>query len=358
MNRIINNLFFLFSFCVLLTSCQDEEAIVTGGYNWTTASTEELGLNSKMIDAAFNEALAKGFINSIIIVRNGKIGAEKYFNGKDKNSYQTIRSVSKSFLSAMIGIAFEKGLIKLDNKVVEYFPEYKSDINDSRINNITIEHILRMRSGIKGDEEIYFTFTNSSNWIKTILGLPLEFEPGSKSLYSTAGTHLLAAVLAKVSGMSLLSFGKIYLFDPMNIKIRDWVKDPQGYYFGGNDMYFTTRDMATLGLLYMNKGKLNNNQIVPEDWAVKSIASQSAPSTGSWGKLTKYGYGYLWWSGVVAEKQVYFALGHGGQYVLCVPSLDMIIAVNSYPDSDWTQADEQERAVLDIIADYIIPAAN
>lgn len=348
---------FTFLFTILFNSCGDDE-IIESGFNWSVASAEEVGLNSNMLNQGFLYATSKGYINSILVVRNGKIGAEKYFNGKNKNSYQTIRSVSKSFLSSIAAIVINKGLLKLDQKMIDFFPEYKAQVKDTKINNITIEHLLRMRSGIKGDEEIYFTFTNSADWIKTILGLQLEFEPGTKSLYSTAGTHLLSAILTKVTGMSMLDYGRKTLFEPMGIVIKEWLKDPQGYYFGGNDMYFTIRDMAVLGLLYMNKGKLNNIQIVPEEWVAKSVQSLSGASTGTWGKLSKYGYGYLWWNGTLAEKQIYFGLGHGGQYVICIPSLDMIVAVQSYPDSDWDQADIQERGVLDIVADFIIPAAQ
>jgi len=114
-----------------------------------------------------------------------------------------------------------------------------------------------MRSGIKGDVEAYFTFTSSSNWIKKIIEMPLNFDPGSKAGYSTAGTHLVSGMLTKASGMSAMDFAKKHLFEPMGIEIKAWARDPQEICFGGNDMFFTTRNMAVLGLLYLNKSKLN-----------------------------------------------------------------------------------------------------
>jgi len=252
----------------------------------------------------------------------------------------------------------DKGILKLDQKLVDFFPEYVSNINDNRINDITLDQIIKMRSGFKGDEEIYFTFTASDNWARTILSSDLDFNPGTKMKYSTAGSHLMAIVLSKAVGMSLDNFAKINLFDPTGIKLKNWLKDPQGYCFGGNDMYFTVRDMAVLGYLYLNKGKMNDNQIVPKDWVSKSIVSYSGVSTNTWGKLSKYGYGYFWWIGEVSGQKIFTGLGHGGQFVLCVPELDMIIATQSFPNSDWEQADVQERGVLNIIADYFIPAVS
>jgi CubicO group peptidase (beta-lactamase class C family) len=342
-------------FSVLVLSCKKDE--VVSGFEWETASLRDMHISQNLVEQGFQQAASRWFINSIIIIRHGKIGAERYFNSKNANSYQTIRSVSKSFLSALVGIAISKGSIKLEQKAADFFPEYFSDIKDSRVKNITVEHLLKMKSGIKGDESFYFTFTGSNNWVKTIVESQLEFEPGTKRQYSTAGTHLLGAVLAKAVDANLMDYGKANLFDPMGINIKNWFKDPQGNYFGGNDMYFTTRDMAALGLLYMNKGMVKGHQIVPGDWTVNSVKNLSGATYSSWGKLTDYGYGYLWWNGTLAEKEIYFALGHGGQFVVCVPSLDLIIAANSYPDSDWSQADSQERAVLDIIAEYFIPAA-
>ena len=358
MKRYLLYLSFLFLVSFSLLSCVNEsDEKPYDGYNWEVSSPESLGLNSSMINSGFDKAAQLGYVYGIVIIRHSKIAAEKYFNGKNYNSNQTIRSVSKSFLSALVGIAVDRGLLKLDQKLIDFFPEYVSVIKDERIKDITLGQVIKMRAGFKTDEEIYFSFTGSDNWAKTILSYDLDFNPGSKMEYSTAGSHLMAVALTKAVGMSLEDFAKTNLFDPMGIKLKNWLKDPQGYCFGGNDMYFTIRDMAVLGYLYLNNGKMNDQQIVTEDWVKKSIVSYSGTSTNTWGKLSKYGYGYFWWTGEVSGQKIFTGLGHGGQYVLCVPELDMIIATQSFPDSDWEQADVQERGVLDIISDYIIPAA-
>lgn len=340
----------------VLSSCSDEPtATGTISYNWQISTPEELGLNNSMLNTAVSQASAEGFINSLIVIRDGKIAKEKYFNGRNNESFQTVRSVSKSFLSALVGIAINKGILQFDQKMIDSFPEYKLSVTDTRINSITLKQLITMRSGIKGDEEFYFTFTQSSNWAKTIIQSQLEFQPGTKALYSTAGTHLVSGMLTKATGISTKLFAERYLFNNMGIDINDWVRDPQRIYFGGNDMFFTTRNMAVIGLLYLNNGNLNGKQILSADW-VNSTLQYSGGSNIEWGRLTEGGYGYMWWLGKVSGEKVFFALGHGGQYVLCVPDYDLIIAVTSDPYVDWTTADYHERIVLQIIADFIIPS--
>ncbi|PKL83224.1 MAG: hypothetical protein CVV24_06115 [Ignavibacteriae bacterium HGW-Ignavibacteriae-3] len=358
MIKLFKDFLFVLLVTFFFSSCVNEsEPDNPIGFQWEKSSPAALGLSESKIYQAVTAARSEGFINSLLIIRNGKIASENHFNGGNANSSQTVRSVSKSFLSALVGIAVNKGILRLDQKMIGSFPEYSTSNIDPRIKDITLEHLLTMKSGIKGDESIYFTFTNSGNWIKTILELPLDFSPGSKSQYSTAGTHLVSGMLTKASGMSTLDFAEKYLLNPMNVDIKDWIRDPQGIYFGGNDMFFTTRNMAVLGLLYMNNGFLNNTQIVQSDWVNKSLV-YSGGSSSVWGSLSNGGYGYLWWLGTVANHKIFFALGHGGQYIVCVPDLNMIVAATSNPYLDFGISDEHERAVLQIISDYIIPSAD
>ncbi|NMB82996.1 MAG: serine hydrolase [Ignavibacteria bacterium] len=349
---------FLFLFLVL-TSCGSEpEEPVYKSYKWELSNLTAEGFNAELVNSGFNEAANTGYIYSIVIIRNGRIAAEKYFQGRSPSSFQTIRSVSKSFLSALYGIAVEKGIISLDKKLMDYFPEYKQNITDPRVNNVTIDHLIKMRAGFKGDQEFYFTFTNSSDWVKTILSSQLSFDPGSRMQYSTAGTHLLSALLTSACGKSTFDFAKENFFGPCGVDVRNWLKDPQGNYFGGNDIYLTTRDMAVLGLIYMNNGMLDGKRIVPQDWVAKSLVTYSGSSIIPWGNLNKVGYGYLWWLGEVNGYKIFSAIGFGGQFIFCVPSLNLIIAIQSFPNSDWTTADQQERNILNIIANYFLPAAQ
>ncbi len=352
----IKLLYLLFPLLLAVISCKSSSEPETSqdSFQWESLPGNNTGLNDTLLNDGYRSADLLNYVNGILIVRDGKICAEKYFNDYTKSSYQTIRSVSKSFLSALIGIAVNKGMLNLETKFVDLFPEY-NNVSDFRFKNITLRHLLTMQGGIRGDDEFYMTFYLSSNWINTIANRELLFSPGTSRFYSTAGTHLISAMLTKASGMSTREFAERYLLEPMGITVKDWARDPQGIYFGGNDMYFTLRDIALLGVLYLSNGSLGDRQIVPADWVNSSIVYNSS-SSSAWGSLSSIGYGFLWWSGNIAGHRAFFALGHGGQYVLCIPEHNIVIATIADPYGDWDTADMQERQINGIIADYIIPA--
>lgn len=345
---------------IVITSCSDEP---TGpqdvSYNWPISTPEEQGMNSEMLSQAINQGGNLGFVDCILVIRNGHIVAENYYNGYDKDTPHDVRSVSKSFLSAMTGIALQEGYLeRLDLKMLDFFPEYIYQSIDPRKFDITIRHLLMMRMGIDGDENIYNQVYNSSNWVKTTIELPLLYNPGSRFLYNTFQTHLLSAIITKASGMSTMEFARRFLLSEMKIECNEWQQDPQGYYFGGNSMDFTPRDMARLGYLYMHNGNMDGKQIVPAEWVEESLTNYTGFVGQSWGDLDNINYGYLWWLGEVKGHSVFLALGHGGQFVLNIPDLNMIVVVTAEWQLDWDTADQHERAILSIIANYIVMAVT
>ncbi len=350
--------FLLFIFLILFTlNCSSEpEIIPPTNFEWQVVTPESVDVDSAKIKMGIIEAGKQGFINSVLIVKNGKIISEKYFNGFSKNSAQIVRSVSKSFLSATYGIASEKSVLSVDDKIMDYLSAYKSYIIDNRYNNITILNLLQMRGGLDNDRNVYFNAFQSKNWIKTIFKLGLRFTPGTKFSYSTLGAHLLSAVLTNASGMSSKDFVEKNLIKPMGISLEKWEKDPQGIYFGGNNMYFTSRNMAAFGLMYMNNGRLNGKQIVSEGWVKRSL-KYSSGGLGDWGVLKNIGYGLFWWLGEINGKKVFSAIGHGGQFIMCIPSLDMIIVTTAESYIYWEEADRQETKIMEIMSKYFLPAA-
>lgn len=348
-----------FFVAILFLGCstENEENNNFTEHAWDTSTHTEQNIDSSQIEKAFLEANKLNYIRSILVIRNGKIAAEKYFNGYDKNSFNNIRSVSKSFLSAGIGIAIDNVVLQKDEKLLSILPEYDDKINDSRYKNVTIDHLLKMKGGLQGDKNIYSTVFNSSNWISTIFNLPLLNAPGTRYTYSTASTHLLSKALTKASNQSTMEYLTEQLTSKMGVEINDWEQDPQGIYFGGNNMFFTTRNMAVLGLLYLNDGMLNKTQIVPKSWIHNSLLDHTSGS-GTWGVMKNVGYGYLWWLGKINDYEIFTAIGHGGQFVLCVPDLNLIVATNANSDIWWEEASAQELAILNIIGNYIIPAVR
>jgi len=341
-----------FSFC----TTEPVEKTPTN-FGWEISTPKDANLNTQLIETGINKAAKQKYINSVLIVKNKKIVTEKYFHGYTQNSAQIVRSVSKSFLSATYGIAVEKSVLSIDDKIMNYLSEYSESVIDNRFNSITVLNLLKMKGGLESDKTSYFKVFRSNNWLQTIFSMGLKYSPGTKFSYSTPGAHLLSVVLTEATGGSSKEFVETNLISPMGITLEKWEKDPQGFYFGGNNMYFTARNMASFGLLYMNNGKLNGKQIVPEDWVKKSLTDYSG-LTGNWGDLKNVGYGLFWWLGEMDNKKVFTALGHGGQFIMCVPSLDMIIVTtaNSYIYSD--EANVQEEKIMEIMSEYFLPAAN
>jgi CubicO group peptidase (beta-lactamase class C family) len=190
------------------------------------------------------------------------------------------------------------------------------------------------------------------------LSLMLVSDPGSAFHYSTPAVHLLGGILNKVTEQNLLQFADTTLFNPVGITIASWPTDPQGNYAGGNFMSFTPRALVQFGILYLNGGVLNGKQIVPAAWVQSSLTNTTGSSSGSWGDLNNYGYGYLWWLGTVKGFDVFFALGFGGQYVLCIPALEMVVVTTAEYNLDYATADDHERAILHVIHDCVIPPVS
>jgi CubicO group peptidase (beta-lactamase class C family) len=353
--------YFILLLFILVTQCKKDLAVIQSDkFIWEVSTPEEQGLNSQILDSAFIQSYNFKFIDALLIIRNGYIVAEQYYNGFDTNTPHNVMSVSKSFLSAIAGVAVQEGYIdSLGEKMLNYFPEYIYPAIDQRKYDITIKHLLTMQMGIDSESEnnyaIFQEIQNSPNWIKATIEYQLAFSPGERMRYNTFQTHLLSAIITKATRQSTKDFATEYLFNDLKIDVDNWLQDPQGYYFGGSDMYFTPREMAVLGYLYLKNGKLNGHQVVPENWIELTLsASSNFTHPNQWGDLKNYNYGYLWWLGEISGNELFMALGYGGQFVIVFPNLDLIVVTTSnnqvYPDD----ANNQELGVLNIIEKYVI----
>ncbi len=341
---------------IVQSSCGDDPCKpVLENYDWDLSEPQEQGLDPQALDSAFVHMKDLGFVDCLLIVRNGSIVGEEYYNGHTRNTPHDVKSVSKCFLSALIGLAMREGAIDdPEKKVMDYFPEYVYEGIDERKFDITVRHLLTMRMGIDGEENTFETVIYSDNWIRKILELPLINAPGERYLYNTLQTHLLSAVLTRACGESSYAFAKKFLFEPMGISIAEWTRDPQGYYFGGGEMYFTPRNMAVLGYMYLNRGSLNGVRIVPEEWVDLSLTPTWSEDSPEWGALKNYNYGFLWWLGEIGGHGMYMALGYAGQTIIVFPGLDMIVVTTAR--CDIPPGVEQERPILGVVSEYILPA--
>lgn len=345
----------IFHSCTIDQTTEPQYEIVS--YNWEYALPADVGLNTNLIYRGIDEAQFTGFMNSVLVIKNSKIVGVGYLNNSSSSAVYDVKSVTKSFVSAFAGIAVSKGLLNLDQKLTDFYPLLKNVVGDKRINDITVRHLLTMTSGLKSDDVI---FPNETiiNWVEYILSFPLDTAPGTVFRYSDTGAYLVSAIITKATGKNTFEFAKENFFNPLDFSLQGWYYSPDGIPIGGSTMKFTTKNMAVLGLLYMNKGKLNGKQIIPEEWVNASVTDYMNWTGEEWGALKKVGYGFFWWTGEMNGYKVFSAVGYGGQLVFCIPALDMIIAVCSDSNVNSMAAGEHTTRIMNLISEYFIPAAQ
>lgn len=262
-------------------------------------------------------------VTSLLIQQQGNLITERYFNGMREAEATNIKSASKSIISLLVGIAIDKGFISgVDQTIRPYFEDYFAANPDSVKENITIKDLLTMRTGLETTSfHNYGRWVTSNNWINYVLDRPMVSRPGSDMQYSTGTSHLLSVILTKATGASTKTFAQEHLFNPMNIEIGGWDRDPQGYYMGGNNLALRPADMVKIGQMVLNGGIYENKRIVSEKWLNDSCQTYTRSN------YNPYNYGYMWWKKPVGSYQVNFAWGYGGQYIFLIPELDSIVVI-------------------------------
>jgi CubicO group peptidase (beta-lactamase class C family) len=289
-------------------------------FTWERSTPEEQGVDSKVLVTALRRIREENLdVHSLIVIRNDKMILEAYVHPYDVDSLHNVKSVSKSIISALVGIALrEKVLDNLDQKVHEFFPEYFSDGGDPRKKEISLRHLLTMTSGLDLDEngpKMQWVFA-SKDWIKTAFGMKMAADPGKRFLYSTPLTHTMSGILTETSGTSLFDFAKELLYGPLGIEDVRWSQGPKGYYFGGAELFLKPRDMAKFGLLFLHEGVWKGKQVVPAEWVRESTRNQLGPETCC-GR-----YGYWWW---MTGEEDYAAMGWGGQRIGIDPARNLVV---------------------------------
>lgn len=324
-------------------------------YAWPISTAEEQGLDSTMIERVLRRGERLPHLNALLVVKNGYLVGERYYGGSLPTDANTVMSVSKSFLSAITGIAVRRGYVSLGRPMMDFFPEYATPQLDPRKYDITLRHLLTMTSALPYDDHAdhWNQWMPSADWVGFCLGLPLDGNPGEVFHYSTCSTHLMSAILTRATGMSTRDFAQRYLFEPLGITIGGWRQDPQGYFRGGWDMYFTPRDMARFGYLFLERGRVDGRRILTRKWVKRSTRAYARG--GEWGGIDEIGYGFWWWTGK-GEKiyRMYFALGYGGQFIINIPRLDLVIVASADANYDWEPAGEHVRAIRNLLVRYLL----
>ncbi|NQU87574.1 MAG: serine hydrolase, partial [Mariniphaga sp.] len=310
---------------LILFSCENQNNIPS-----LYPLAEINGINEELLISAVEKAKLDGGIKSLIINRNGDTVIEEYFVNDGPDSLYHVQSVTKSIVSILIGIAIEKDFLDLNETVGNYLSEYVDSLNPS-IASITIKNLLTMSGGFEWDEMTDFVqyfnpWASAENNIKYVLKMPMSHEPGEIFTYNTAACQLLSAIIYEATGLSLDEFGEAHFFQPLGITNRIWYADYQGFNYGGAMLLLSPPDMLKIGLLYLNKGSYNGQQIVSESWVNESHFPHYNTNN-----VIPYGseYGYFWWIGNYQGHHLYFANDYGGQFIFIVPDFDLVVVARS-----------------------------
>ena len=299
--------------------------------------------------AILREAAQLPRLHSLLVSRSGTTIFERYFNGAGPARPANIKSASKSIISALVGIAIDRKLIAdVRQPIGPFFDQMLTGDTASEKRRVTIENLLTMQSGFQStSNRNYGAWVQSPNWVRYALSRPLESLPGTRMAYSTGNTHLLSAILTKATGTSTWQFAQDSLAKPLGFSLLRWPQDPQGIYFGGNEMLMTPRQMLAFGELYRNHGMLNGRQIVPAAWVETSLV----PRTRS--NFSDQLYGYGWWLREMAGLETFYAWGFGGQFIIVIPKIETVVVSTSAA----TVADDRRshrRTVDDVIERLVI----
>ncbi|NLF79200.1 MAG: serine hydrolase [Chloroflexi bacterium] len=302
-------------------------------------------------------------IAACLIVRRGHLVFERY-DGCGPDDTHLVASVTKSFTSALIGIAIDQGhLAGVHQPVLDFFPEYTPGEHDYLKRQMTIKHLLTMttgfqwRTGHRAFEPLLDRMRRSPDWVAFILDLPVQARSFGTFQYNSAASHLLSAIITRSTGHCAEALAAEYLFEPLGMArpapdmqhtysqadvfrntAGGWPRDPQGNSIGGWGLALRPRDMARFGYLYLNGGEWDGRQIVSRQWVEDSVTPHTP------------GYGYQWWLQAVGGVSVFAAVGRGGNHIFCIPQKDLVVVVASGASGRW-------RDRWPLLGEYIIPAA-
>jgi CubicO group peptidase (beta-lactamase class C family) len=311
---------------------------------------ETEGVSSKGI-LEFLDAVGTGKheFHSFMFLRHGKVIAEGWWNPYRPDLKHTMYSVSKSFTSTAIGFAVSEKRLTVNDKVISFFPDKLPDTASNYLAALTIKDLLTMSVG-QAPDPTGTVAAKETDWVKSFLALSILKKPGSEFLYNSLGTFMLSAIVQKVTGQKVIDYLRPRLFKPLGITGMDWETDPMSTSTGGWGLRIKTEDMARFGQLYLQKGKWNGKQVLPEEWVEEATTfkidqAPSAPQSKKDSSDWMQGYCYQFWR---SRNNSYRGDGAFGQYILVLPEQDAVIVITS------ETANMQEE--LNLVWQYLLPA--
>ncbi|MEX0826089.1 MAG: serine hydrolase [Acidimicrobiia bacterium] len=296
--------------------------------DWPTADPGTVGLDSAVLEQAAEEVALSPMTASLLVVRNGKLVFERYFNGFDATDANNVHSLSKSILSVVTGIAIDEGHLTLDAQVGDVLPP-NLVVNHGEL---TVRDLLTMAGGLEVPEPDTnyewqpSTVPGEPSLVRAVLASPRVVAPGTEFAYNTGLTQVLAAMLTEATGMSLCQYAADRLLGPLGIDVEGWHVEPGGYLSGGFDMFMTPREIARFGQLVLDEGALGGDQIVSSSWLDQSLSPRWDLGCVQYPPIPMR-YGYLWWGYDIGGHEVWIASGYGGQDMMIVDDLDLVAVI-------------------------------
>lgn len=371
--------FIVYALLLLFTGCETydddpvfpaSDFISEGNYqgeywptqSWRTCAPDQVGMDPLKLKE-LNEEIRlllemKIDVHSVLIIKDGYIVAEQYYSEDyDVDSLHRIYSCTKSITSALYGIAIEEGYLEgVEEHMVDFFPDYEIQNMSAQKEDITLEDLLTMSSGLEwyemdypyGDDRNTFRqWIDQGVGVQFVLDRPMVAAPGYIYSYSTGSSHVLSAILQIATETRTDSFALKKLFGPLGIDQYYWPVDGHGIAYGGSALRLTPRDMARFGYLYLMEGEWEGKQIVPKEWV--SVSQQKHIERKY---IEDNYYGYHWW---VSDYNTYSAVGFSGQWITVVPEHNLVVVfTNDFTEGDNFQWTTPER----LLTTYIIPSIN
>lgn len=279
-------------------------------------------------------------LHSFMLLRHGHVVAEGWWSPYNSESPHMLYSLSKSFTSTAVGLAIAEGKVSLNDAVLKFFPDDAPENPSHNLQEMRVHDLLRMSTGHQTEPSL----RDDQVWTKAFLAHPVPFKPGTHFVYNTPATYMLSAIVQKATGRTVLDYLTPRLFEPLGIERPTWETSPQGITTGGYGLSVRTEDIARFGQLYLQKGKWQGRQLVPEAWIDAATARQtsngSSPNS-DWDQ----GYGYQFWR---CRHGLYRGDGAFGQYCIVMPEQDAVVAI--------TSGVRDMQAVMNLVWDKLLPA--
>lgn len=318
----------------------------------TSAAFAESAFDRDLARQAVEQARQLPRLHTLLVSFDGELVVEETFADKALNERVNIKSLSKTVLSALVGVAIHRGVFEsVDQPIVDLLEDRVPEQVAPGVEKITVGHLLSLQAGLERTSGPYYgRWVLSEDWVAHVLTRPFVDEPGGRMLYSTGSTHLLSAALTEATGESTLALARVWLGEPLNIIIPPWPQDPQGIYFGGNDMRLSPLALLRVGELYRLGGEIDGRRVLPESWIQQSWQGRGRSA------FTDDPYGYGWFIRPMAGQRAYYGRGFGGQMLYVLPDLGLTVVMTSDPNPP-SPGGTYLRQLHGLLERYLVPAA-